>query len=154
MATSTLPEIAPTDREIRAEIPSLEELQQRRRELMKVYAPLAAKYKGSRGQGSLADSARKRHRALIMQKILVELKQVWDKPTGNPSIVRGPFKEPSESALERMANAHTEHIKFCNDVEKEVQRYILLENDIDEINEIIQSRQAEIYAYTKEIGLQ
>lgn len=147
-------EIAPTDREIRAEIPSLDELHQRRRVKMKAYAPLAAKYKGSRGQGSLADSARKRHRSLIMQKILVEMKQEWEKPTGNPSIVRGPFKEPSETALERMANAHLDHIKFCNDVEQEVQKYILLENDIDEINEIIQSRQAEIYAYTKEIGLQ
>lgn len=147
-------EIAPTDREVRAEIPSLDELHQRRREKMKEYAPLAAKYKGSRGQGSLADSARKRHRSLIMQKILVEQRQEWEKPTGNPSIVRGPFKEPSESALERMANAHTEHIKFCNDVEKEVQRYILLENDVDELSELIQNRQAELYAYTAEIKLQ
>lgn len=152
--TATMPEVAPTDREIRAEIPSLDALQQKRRELMKQYAPLAAKYKGSRGQGSLADSARKRHRALIMQKVLIELRQEWEKPTGNPSIVRGPFKEPSESALERMANAHTEHIDFCNGIEKEVQKYILLENDIDDITEQIQSRQAEIYAYTKEIGLQ
>lgn len=154
MGTSTEPEVVPTDRELRAEIPSLEELQQRRREKMKDYAPLAAKYKGSRGQGSLADSARKRHRSLIMQKILVELRQDWEKPSGNPNIAKGPFKEPSESALERMANAHLDHIKFCNDVEDEVRRYILLENDIEDINEQIQSRQAEMWAYGKEIGLQ
>jgi hypothetical protein len=149
----TATQIAPTDREIRAEIPSLDELQQRRRELVKEYAPLAAKYKGSRGQGSLADSARKRHRSLIMQKIAIEMRQAFDAGL-KPGVIVGTFKEPSESALERMANAHPDHIQFCNDVEDEVRRYIVMENDIDDINEQIQSRQAEIYAYTKELGLQ
>lgn len=151
---TTIPEIAPTDREMRADIPSLEELQHKRREIMKEYAPLAAKYKGARGQGSLADSARKRHRSLIMKSIVIEMRQEWEKPSGNPSIVRGAFSEPAENKLERLANADPRHIQFCEDVEKEVQRYLWLENEIDEINEIIQSRQAEIYAYTKEIGLQ
>lgn len=152
MGTAT--EIGPTDREMRADIPSLDELQAKRRKLMQEYAPLAAKYKGSRGQGSLADSARKRHRALIMQKILVELRQEWESKAKPGVIAVGPFKEPSESALERMANAHTEHIAFNNTVEDEVRRYILLENDIDEVTEQIQSRQAEIYAYTAELKLQ
>lgn len=152
--TATAELATTTDREIRAEIPSLDHLQARRRDLMKTYAPLAAKYKGSRGQGSLADSARKRHRSLIMQKIVIEMKQDWEAKAKPGVIAVGPFKEPSETALERMANAHSDHIKFCNDVEDEVRRYILLENDIDDITEQIQSRQAEIYAYTKEIGLQ
>lgn len=149
--TATMPEPKPL--EYRAEVESLESLQQQRRELMGEYAPLAAKYKGARGQGSLADSARKRHRALVMQKILVEMKQDWEAKAKPGVIAVGPFKEPSESALERMANAHTEHIEFCNKVEKEVQRYIVLENDIDEINERIESRKIELQCYNGELRL-
>lgn len=120
---------------------------------MKEYSPLAAKYKGARGQGSLADSARKRHRALIMQKVLIELEVAFEK-TLKPGVIVGTFKPPAENALERMANAHVDHIKFCNDVEKEVQRYIVLESEIDEINERIESRKIELQCYNGELRLQ
>lgn len=147
-------EIAATDRELRAEIPSLEALQQRRRELYKEYAPLRARFGGSRGQGSLSESIRKRHRAIMMQKIVIEMKQEWETPSKNPSIVRGQFTEPAENKLERMANAHPDHIVFCNKLEKDCTRFEVLANDIQDINEQIASRQAEIYSYNKEIGLQ
>lgn len=122
MATSTEPETGATDREIRAEIPSLDALQHRRRQLVRECAPLSAKFGGSRGQGSPMDSIRKRHRSLIM--------------------------------LERLANADPRHIEFCEALEKECARYELLQDDIKSLNEQIQSRLAELYAYNKEIGLQ
>lgn len=147
-------EIAPTDRELRAEVPSLEALQHQRRQLVKQCAPLSAKFGGSRGQGSPMDSIRKRHRALIMKSIVVEMRQEWEKPTGNPSIVRGVFSEPAENKLERLANADPRHIQFCDDLEKECARYDVLQDDIKALNEQIQSRLAELYAYNKEIGLQ
>lgn len=152
MATST--EIAPTDRELKADIPSLEWLQHRRRQLVKECAPLSAKFGGSRGQGSPMDSIRKRHRALIMKSIVIEMRQEWEKPSENKSIVRGAFSEPAENKLERLANADPRHIQFCDDLEKECARYELLQDDIKSLNEQIQSRLAELYAYNKEIGLQ
>lgn len=151
MATATMPEMKPV--EARAEVDSLEALQHKRRELLKDYAPLAAKYKGGRGQGSLADSARKRHRALIMQKILIEMKQEWGKNL-RPGEVVGVWKEPSESALERLANAHIDHIAFCQDLEDDVTRYIVLENEVKEIDEKIESRLAEMRFVTSEMRMQ
>ena len=146
--------VAPTDREVRADIPSLDDLQQRRKDLYKEYAPLRARFGGSRGQGSLSESIRKRHRALIMKSIVIEMRQEWEKPSENKSIVRGAFSEPAENKLERLANADPRHIAFCDQLEKDCTRFEVLSNDIQEINEQIASRQAEIYAYTKEIGLQ
>lgn len=146
-------EIAPTDRELRAEVPSLEELQHQRRLLVKQCAPLSAKFGGSRGQGSPMDNNRKRHRSLIMQKMVVEMHQAWEK-TLKPGVIVGTFNEPAENKLERMANAHPEHIEFCNHLEKECARYELLQDDIKALNEQIQSRLAELYSYNKEIGLQ
>lgn len=145
--------LAPRPIESRAEVDSLELLQHARRVLLKDYAPLAAKYKGGRGQGSLADSARKRHRALVMQKILIEMRQEFDKGL-KPGVIVGAFKEPSESALERLANAHIDHIAFCQDLEDDVTRFIVLENEVKEIDEKIESRLAEMRFVTSEMRMQ
>lgn len=135
--TATMPEQKPLEH--RAEVDSLDALQHRRRELLKDYAPLAAKFKGGATAGT--DAARKRHRALVGKRILVEMKQ------------RGE-KDPSEAALERMANADTEHIAYCEKLESDYTRFILLDNDIQEINEKIKSREVELYCYNGELRLQ
>jgi hypothetical protein len=138
MATSTIERDMRTGLEAKADVWSLDELQQKRRELMKEYAPLAAKFKGGAVAGT--DAARKRHRALVAKRILVDLQQQEK-------------KEPSEAALERMANADTEHIAYCDKLEAEYTRFIVIENDIQEINEKIRSREVELYAYNAEIRM-
>lgn len=154
--------IEPKALEHRAEVDSLEALQQQRRNLLKDYAPLAAKFKGGATAGT--DAARKRHRALVAKRILVELRQAFEKgPTMLPSkktigliglMVPSVFDEPSETALERMANADTEHIAYCDKLENEYTRFIVLENDIQEVNEKIRSREVELYCYNGELRLQ
>lgn len=138
--------------ESRAETYSLESLQQKRRDLLRDYAPLAGKFKGGAVAGT--DAARKRHRALVAKRILIELQQDWEKKAKPGVIAVGPFKEPSESALERMANADTEHIEYCQNLEDDYVRFIVLDNDIAEINEKIRSREVELYCYNAELKLQ
>jgi hypothetical protein len=105
---------------------NLDALQATRRALVAKYAPLAAKFKGGAIAGS--DAARKRHRALVAKRILVELDQKGE-------------KAPSEAALERMANADIEHIAFCDKLEADFARFILLENDIADVSEQIRNRE-------------
>lgn len=158
MATETIPEIGPTDREMRAEVPSLEWLHHRRRELKKEWNPLEAMYGGSRGQGSPSDAARKRHRDLIATQIEKALRAQHDelkaRAKNDSSLVIGEWKQPSEAYLERLANAHPDHIAQCQKMQKEVERLLELENKIDEIQEKIRTREIELYSYNKEIGLQ
>jgi hypothetical protein len=124
--------------ESRAEVDNLEALQAQRRALVKVYAPLAAKFKGGTTAGS--DSARKRHRALVAKRILLGMKP--------------DEKAPAETALERMANADIEHIEFCEKLESDFARFILLENDIADITEQIRNREECLRVYRAELGLQ
>jgi hypothetical protein len=138
MATSAIERDMRTALEAKADVWSLDELQQKRRELLKEYAPLAAKFKGGAVAGT--DAARKRHRALVAKRILIDIQQKN-------------LKEPSEAALERMANADTEHIAYCDRLEAEYTRFIVLDNDIQEINEKIRSREVELYAYNAEIRM-
>jgi hypothetical protein len=135
--------------EAKADVWSLDELQQKRRELLKEYAPLAAKFKGGASAGT--DAARKRHRALVAKRILVEMERLGGE--ARPGGVIEEFKAPSETALERMANADTEHIAYCDKLEADYTRFIVLENDIQEINEKIRSREVELYAYNAEIRM-
>lgn len=155
MATSAPPreEVAATDLEGRAGVESLDQLLAQRRAKVTEYAPLAAKFRGGAGQGSSSDAARKRHRALIAQKILIEMKQDWESKAKPGVIAVAPFKEPSETALERMANAHIDHIKFCEALEKDFVKYITLDNEISELNERIRSREVELRCYNAEIQL-
>lgn len=134
--TATQWDGALTELEARADIESLEDLQQRRREIVAKYAPLAAKFKGGTTAGS--DSARKRHRALVAKRILLT--------AGD--------KAPSEVALERMANADLEHIQFCENLERDFARFIILENDIADITERIRSREECLRVYRAELGLE
>lgn len=155
MATSAPPreETAATDLEGRAGVESLDQLLAQRRTKVREYAPLAAKFKGGSGAGSSSDSARKRHRALVAKRILVQMEQAWNAKAKPGVIAVGEFKPPAETALERMANADTEHIAFCEKLEADFVKFIVLENEISELNERIRSREVELRCYNAEIQL-
>lgn len=127
-----------TPLESRAEVENLDALQAKRRAIVKELAPLAAKFKGGTTAGS--DSARKRHRAAIARLILDE--QFKGKTP------------PSEAALERMANADPRHVDFCETLERQFAKFVVLENDRDDITEQIRSREEELRCYRSELGLQ
>jgi hypothetical protein len=124
--------------ESRADVDSLDALQAKRRALVKQYAPLAAKFKGGTTAGS--DSARKRHRALVAKRILQSMSR--------------DEKAPAETALERMANADLEHIEFCEKLESDFARFILIENDIADVTEQIRNREECLRVYRAELGLE
>ncbi len=126
--------------ESRAECPNLEALQAKRRQLVNDNASRAARFKGGSGNGSSSDAARKRHRAAVSKLILDEKFK-----NTNP---------PAETALERMANADDRHITFCEDLEKEFAKYLVIENDIAEVTEQIRDREERLRCYRAELGLQ
>lgn len=123
--------------ESKAEIESKEWLLARKRELTRELAPLAAMHR-SNGQGSPADAARKRHRALVAKRIL-------------ESIQANGHKEPSEAALERMANADEEHRAFCDELQSQATRYNVLMTEKEEIEYRLRARETELNAYTAEL---
>jgi chromosome segregation ATPase len=133
--------------ENRAETYSLETLQSERRQKIKRYAELAAKFKG--GQNASAETKRKEHRMIIATDILNTMRVEWAKNHTE----KEPFKEPAEAALERMARADQRHRTFNESLEKEYVEYILLENEITEINEKIASRRTELECYKAELFL-
>ena len=122
--------------EARAEVESLEAMQHERRALLPRFATLAAKFKG--GNSASADTKRKQHRALVAKRILADWKGE---------------KEPSEAALERMANADVEHIAFCETMEREFTEYVLLEYKIVEVQERIRNRETCLNVYNAELRL-
>ena len=125
--------------ESRANVDNLDALQAKRRKIVAEFAPLAAQFKGGTTAGS--DSARKRHRAAIAGLILQEQ-------------FKDAAKQPAENALERMANADYRHIKFCDGLEKDFAKYIVLENDIADVSEQIRNREECLRVYRAELGLQ
>lgn len=131
-------ELSQTSLEMRADVDALPRLHHRRRQIVADLARLAALFEG--GQAPLADARRKQHRALVSQRILAECEG------------RGE-KAPSETALERMANADPEHVAFCNWMEGERTRYVLLRNARDEVEEEIRSREIQLYSYNAEARL-
>lgn len=124
--------------ESRAEIDNLFALQAKRRAIVAEMAPLAAKFKGGTTAGS--DSARKRHRALVAKSLLAD----WPKDE----------KPPAENALERMANADIRHIEFCEKLEEQFTKYVILENDRDDITEQIDNRIECLRSYRAELRLE
>jgi hypothetical protein len=128
-------EYARSPLEARAEVDAKEPLLMRKRDIQRELTRLAALHKGN-GQGTPADSARKRHRAMVAKRILTTMQ-----------------KEPSEAALERMANADPEHIAFCNDLEMGAVRYQILAAEKEEIDYRLRARETEINAYSSELRL-
>lgn len=127
--------------ESRADVESLEAMHAERRALLPRFSELAAKFKG--GNSASADTKRKQHRALVSKRILAEWKE-----NAKPDA-----KEPSETALERMANADVEHIAFVEKLEREFTEYVLLEYRITEIQERIRNRETCLNVYNAELRM-
>ena len=125
--------------ESRAEVESKEALLARLREINLELRPLAKLHRTS-GHGSPADSKRKRHRALISKQILADMK------------ARGE-KEPSEAALERMANADPEHKAFCEELEAGAERYEILMGEKEDVDYRLRARETELNCYSAELRL-
>lgn len=123
--------------ESKSEVQPKEWLLAKKRELMREFGPLAAMHRAN-GQGTPADAARKRHRALVAKEILDALKAAGQ-------------KEPSEAALERMANAHEKHVAFCTQLEADAIRYQILAAEKEEIEYRLRARETELNAWTAEV---
>jgi hypothetical protein len=119
--------------ESRADVDPKEWLLAKKREILAELNPLAAMHRAS-GQGSPADNARKRHRAFVSKMLL--------KTMTSP---------PSEAALERMANAHPRHRKFCEKLHEDAIRYNVLLGEKEEIDYRLRARETELHAYTGEM---
>jgi hypothetical protein len=121
--------------ESRADIESLEELQQQRRELIDSGAQLAALY----GSFGLWDNIRKQRVELAKVASRARLTEHGDKVT--------------EAAVEQYAYADDEYRAFLERAEKDKIAWVRLENRITEINERIRNRELSLRAYSVEAGL-
>lgn len=122
--------------ESRAEVQSKEWLLAEARRINAELRPLAAMHK-SNGQGTPADAARKRHRAMVSKRILTTFDGA----------------KPAENALERMANADPEHIAFCEKLEADAIRYQILAAEKEEIDYRLRARETELNCYAQELRL-
>lgn len=121
--------------ESRAEIESLEELQQERRELIDSGARLAARY----GPFGLWDNIRKQRSELAKVASRARLTEHGDKVT--------------EAAVEQYAYADDDYRAFLENAEREKIEWVRLDNRITEINERIRNRELSLRAFTVEAGL-
>ena len=154
-APSEIPQPDAKPLEMRADVDSLEKLHQERREMVGTkenpgrWTVLAAQFKGGSGVASV-DSKRKRHRDLIATRIDTERYEKYVKDGGDPL----KWKQTADNALERLANAHPDHIAYAEQLEREYYEYIVLDTRMNEIAEKIASRDVELRAYTGELFLQ
>ena len=109
--------------EARASIESLEELQQQRRDVIELLAPLELLWGSG---GDRWTSARRQHRDGIAKTLLAE------------------GKDMPQNRLELLANADERHQKFVRDTEAQYARYMMLKTSLTEIEERIESRLAEM----------
>jgi hypothetical protein len=140
--------------ENRAETYSLETLQSERRQKIKRFAELAALFRG--GQSASAETKRKEHRMIIATDIANSLMTSFAKRKAEATDEKekkAEWKEPAEAMLERLARSDIRHINFVRDLEKQYIEYVLLENEITEINEKIASRRTELECYKAELFL-
>lgn len=122
--------------EARAEVDSLGDLQQRRRELLNILAPLKALY----GPFGLFDDRRKRMLEAMKVKVRAEL-------------TSGDGKKPTEAQIDAMAYADPQYERYLDDAYEAKIEYVRLANEEVEIAERIRSREIELLAYNSEVKL-
>lgn len=120
--------------EAKASVESLEELQQQRRDVIELLAPLELLF-GSGGDRWTA--IRKQHRDGIAKTLLAEAK--------DPSI--------AQNRLELLANGDPRHEKFVKDTEAKYPKYMMLKTSLTEVEERIESRLQEARYATAEARL-
>jgi hypothetical protein len=113
------------DFEAKASVESLEELQQQRRDVIELLAPLELLF-GSGGDRWTA--LRRQHRDGISKLILGE--------PGNSGL--------AANRLEVLANGDPRHEKFVRNTEAKYPKYMMLKTALTEIEERIESRLAEV----------
>jgi hypothetical protein len=121
--------------ESRAELDSLEDLQQRRRELVSVNGALIARY----GSFGLHDDYRKSFVETQKVKARMALASSGDKVT--------------EGRIDAEAYGSDAYAAFLDNALAEKVEYLRVQNEIDELNEKIRSRELAILSYNAELKL-
>lgn len=121
--------------ESRADVDSLEDLQQRRRELVNANASLIARY----GSFGLHDDYRKSFVETQKVRARMALSQAGDKVT--------------EGRIDAEAYGSDAYSAFLDNALAEKVEYLRVQNLIDELNEKIRSRELAILAYQAECKL-
>ena len=125
-----------TTLEAKAEIDSLEDLQQRRRQLMTEYATLRALH----GPNGKWDARRKSMLEAMKIKARMTLKAAGEKIT--------------EAMVDAEAHADPQYIAFLDAGDAGAIRYVVVDNEITELQERIEGRRAALYAFAREASLQ
>jgi hypothetical protein len=107
----------------------IERLQHQRRMLVQQVAPLRAKY-GERGTWEA-------RRKVIRFGQMTEIADALEKERG---------KRPSEAEAERLAGSGTGYVAMLDQMEQEMARYILLEDEIQSITERIRRDESRVCA--------
>lgn len=121
--------------ESRADVDSLEDLHQRRRTLLVQLAPLKALH----GPFGTWDAKRKQLLEALKVRHRMELAQRQEKAT--------------EGLIDALAHADEQYARFLEDSTEAKAKYLTLDNELTEIGERIEARNAAIYAYSSEIRL-
>jgi hypothetical protein len=124
-----------TDLESRADISSLEGLQQERRQLLREYAPLKALH----GNFGKFDNKRKSLLEACKIRARMEMQQKNEKTT--------------EAAVDALGHADPQYIAFIDEGIVGATRYIELETAVTEIEERIRNREICMLAYNSELKL-
>jgi hypothetical protein len=121
--------------ESRAEVESLDELHQARRELMPQFAALKALH----GTFGLYDAKRKAILAAIHIRVRMELRDAQEKVT--------------EALVDSMAHADEQYQRFLDESLTDRIRFIELDTEVSELEERIRSREIELGCYRSELSL-
>jgi hypothetical protein len=121
--------------ESRAEIDSLEDLHARRRHLLVQLAPLKALH----GPFGTWDAKRKQILEALKIRHRVELQAKQEKTT--------------EGLIDALAHADPQYERFLDESTAAKAEYLTLDNELTEIAERIEGRNAALYAYSSEVRL-
>jgi hypothetical protein len=125
-----------TDMEQKAEIDSLDALHAKRRQLLPEYSALKALH----GQNGKYDLRRKNRLEAAKIQARMDMEKEGAKIT--------------EAAVDARAHTDAGYEKFIEDGITAGTRFIVVENDMNEINERIENRLSMLYAYGREVGMQ
>jgi hypothetical protein len=125
-----------TELESRAEIASLSDLQNERRQLVAENAKLIARY----GSFGMHDDYRKQF--VEAQKVRARME-----------LSAGREKKPTESEIDATAYGSEEYARFLDNALEEKVEYLRIQSKLDELSERIRSRELELLSYNAELKL-
>ena len=125
-----------TPLESRAQVESLEELHQRRRQLLTLFAPLKALH----GNFGLFDDRRKR----MLESLKVRARQ---------NLSANAEKKPTEAQIDSAAYADPQYEAFLDQAYADKIDFINQSTELSELEERIRSRELELSVYSSELRL-